>query len=149
MFPKKAVASVVGIGGMFGGIGGILINKSGGWLFDAYRSAGIAKGWAQAKTGLLGDYLNQILALKLHNRHGISIDLNLVELGSLPKEVATQLKAINPGAFASLEQAQATIVHGEMKTAYAIMFAVCAVAYLVAWAVMKLLVPRYKKIENL
>jgi len=149
MFPKKAVASVVGIGGMFGGIGGILINKSGGWLFDTYRSAGIAKSWAQAKTGLLGEYLNQILALKLQNRHGIPIDLNLVELGSLPKEVATQLKAINPGAFASLERAQATIVHGEMKTAYAIMFAVCAVAYLVAWAVMKLLVPRYKKIENL
>jgi ACS family hexuronate transporter-like MFS transporter len=29
------------------------------------------------------------------------------------------------------------------------MFAVCALAYLVAWTVMKVLVPRFKKIENL
>jgi ACS family hexuronate transporter-like MFS transporter len=36
-----------------------------------------------------------------------------------------------------------------MKTAYGIMFAVCALAYLVAWTVMKVLVPRFKKIENL
>ena len=149
MFPKKAVASIIGIGGMFGGIGGILVNKSGGWLFDAYRGGGIAKAWAQARTGALGDYSSQILALRLQNKHGMPIDLNLVELGSLPKDIVTQLKAINPDAFASLKQAQTTIVQGEMKTAYAIMFAVCAMAYLLAWIVMKLLVPKYKKIENL
>ena len=44
---------------------------------------------------------------------------------------------------------QTTIVQGQMKTAYAIMFAVCAVSYLIAWVVMKTLVPKYKKIENL
>jgi MFS transporter, ACS family, hexuronate transporter len=44
---------------------------------------------------------------------------------------------------------QTTIVQGEMRTAYVIMFAICALAYLVAWVVMKVLVPRYKKIENL
>ncbi len=149
MFPKKAVGSVTGIGGMFGGFGGILVNKSGGWLFDAYRWGGIAKTWTEAKAGVLGDYLNQILALKLENKHGTPIDLNLVEFGSLPKEVATQLQAINPDAFAQLKQMQTTIVQGEMKTAYVIMFAVCALAYLVAWSVMKFLVPKYKKIENL
>jgi MFS transporter, ACS family, hexuronate transporter len=149
MFPKKAVASIIGIGGMFGGFGGILINKSGGWLFDAYRGGGIAKAWVEAKTGAFSDYLHQILALKLRNQHGMPIDLNLVELGSLPKDIATQLKAINPDAFAALKQMQAAIVQGEMKTAYAIMFAVCAVAYLVAWTVMKLLVPKYRRIENL
>lgn len=149
MFPKKAVASVTGIGGMFGGIGGILLNKSGGWLFDAYRGGGIAKAWAEAKAGALGEYLGRILALKLQNRHGVPIDLNLVELGSLPNDVAASLKALNPDAFASLRQMQATIVQGEMKTAYSIMFAACALAYLVAWTVMKLLVPKYEKIENL
>ncbi|MBN1606931.1 MAG: MFS transporter [Polyangiaceae bacterium] len=149
MFPKKAVASVTGMGGMFGGLGGILINKAGGWLFDAYRSDGIAKAWAQAKTGASGDYLSQILALELQNRHGIPVDLNRVELGSLPKEIVTQLQAINPDALAALQQMQAAIVQGEMKTAYSIMFAVCAVAYLVAWTVMKILVPKYRRIENL
>ena len=149
MFPKKAVGSVIGIGGMFGGFGGILINKSGGWLFDAYRYSGIAKTWVEARAGALGEYLNQILALKLVNQHGTTIDLNLAELGSLPNGVVTQLQAINPNAFTQLKQLQTTVVQSEMKTAYGIMFAVCALAYLVAWTVMKVLVPRFKKIENL
>lgn len=77
MFPKKAVASAVGIGGMAGGIGGFIINKSAGALFDYYKS----------------------------------------------------LDAIYTG--------------------YAIMFGFCAVAYLLAWGVMKLLVPKYKPITDL
>ena len=40
MFPKKAVASVVGIGGMAGAFGGIAINKIAGWLFDYYEALG-------------------------------------------------------------------------------------------------------------
>ena len=40
MFPKKAVASVVGIGGMAGGLGGVLVTKLGGGLFDHYKAAG-------------------------------------------------------------------------------------------------------------
>jgi MFS transporter, ACS family, hexuronate transporter len=149
MFPKKAVGSVIGIGGMFGGLGGILINKLGGWLFDAYRSTGIAKTWTEAKSAELGNYLNQILELKLQNKHGSPINLNLAELGSLPGDVANQLQAINPNAFAKLKQMQTAIVQGEMKSAYVIMFALCATAYLIAWFVMKFLVPRYRKIENL
>jgi MFS transporter, ACS family, hexuronate transporter len=149
MFPKKAVGSVTGIGGMFGGFGGILVNKSGGWLFDAFRHDGIANTWTQVKAGPLAVYLNQILSLKLVNSHGTPIDLNLVELGSLPKDVIAQLQGINPTSFAQLKQLQTALVQAEMKTAYAIMFAVCALAYLVAWIVMKSLVPKYKKIENL
>ena len=34
MFPKKAIATVTGIGGMAGGLGSFLINKSSGVLFD-------------------------------------------------------------------------------------------------------------------
>ncbi len=77
MFPKKATASVVGIGGMAGGIGGVLVTKIGGALFDHYKAL------------------------------------------------------------------------GHIETGYTIMFAFCAVAYLIAWAVMKSLVPKYKPITDL
>ncbi len=40
MFPKKSVASVTGIGGMAGGIGGILVTKVAGYLFDHYKALG-------------------------------------------------------------------------------------------------------------
>jgi ACS family hexuronate transporter-like MFS transporter len=77
MFPKKAVASVVGIGGMAGGIGGVLITKLGGALFDHYKAL------------------------------------------------------------------------GHIETGYTVMFVICAVAYLIAWMVMKALVPKYKPITDL
>src|SRR5690606_12057105 len=75
LFPKAAVASVVGIGGMAGGIGGVVITKVAGALFDHYKAL------------------------------------------------------------------------GHIETGYTIMFAFCAVAYLVAWVVMKALVPKYKPIS--
>ena len=77
MFPKKAVGSVVGIGGMAGGLGGVVMSKLGGALFDHYKAL------------------------------------------------------------------------GHIETGYTIMFAICAVAYLVAWLVMKSLVPKYKPITDL
>jgi ACS family hexuronate transporter-like MFS transporter len=77
MFPKKAVGSVVGIGGMAGGLGGVGMSKLGGALFDHYKAL------------------------------------------------------------------------GHIETGYTIMFAICAVSYLVAWAVMKSLVPKYKPITDL
>jgi ACS family hexuronate transporter-like MFS transporter len=40
MFPKPAVASVTGIGGMAGGLGGILISYLAGILFDHYKALG-------------------------------------------------------------------------------------------------------------
>lgn len=77
MFPKKAVGSIVGIGGMAGGIGGVLITKLSGALTDHYQAL------------------------------------------------------------------------GHIETGYTIMFTICAVAYLVAWAIMKSLVPKYKPIIDL
>jgi ACS family hexuronate transporter-like MFS transporter len=77
MFPKKAVGSVVGIGGMAGGLGGVVMSKLGGALFDHYKAL------------------------------------------------------------------------GHIETGYTIMFAICALAYLVAWSVMKALVPKYKPITDL
>ncbi|HMQ06022.1 MAG TPA: MFS transporter [Saprospiraceae bacterium] len=77
LFPKKTIASVVGIGGMAGGIGGVLTTKAGGALFDHYK-------------GL-----------------------------------------------------------GTIETGYTIMFTFCAVAYVLAWALMKALVPKYRPINEI
>lgn len=77
MFPKKAIGSVVGIGGMAGGLGGVLITKLSGALTDHYKEL------------------------------------------------------------------------GHIETAYTIMFVLCAVLYLVAWVIMKSLVPKYKPITDL
>jgi ACS family hexuronate transporter-like MFS transporter len=67
----------VGIGGMAGGIGGVLVSKAGGALFDYYK-------------GL-----------------------------------------------------------GHIQTGYTIMFSFCAVAYIIAWIIMKILVPKYKPIVGI
>ncbi|HUB27644.1 MAG TPA: MFS transporter, partial [Tepidisphaeraceae bacterium] len=75
MFPKKAVASVIGIGTMAGGIGGVIIQQLQGYLRDTF-----------AKTP---------------------------------------------------------------HTGFMIMFTICALSYLVAWIIMKALVPRHKPITDL
>lgn len=149
MFPKKTVASVTGIGGMAGGLGGILITKSSGWLFDGYRHAGIAKSWVEAQAQNLGGYIEQIKSLSLINTHNDSINLDKIELGSLPAEVVQQLRAVDPGMFEQLRAIQAPIVQGNMTIAYTIVFVYCALAYLIAWAVMHYLVPKFKKIEGI
>ena len=41
MFPKKAVATITGIGGMAGGIGSLIIQFAAGWLFDYSKTTGI------------------------------------------------------------------------------------------------------------
>jgi len=76
MFPKNSTASVTGIGGMFGALGGILLT-------------------AVVQKGMFVHY-----------------------------------RAIH-----------------QIETAYYIMFAICASAYLIAWLIMHFLVPRMKRIE--
>lgn len=75
MFPRRAVASVTGIGGMAGAFGGILIARLAGRLFDHYKAL------------------------------------------------------------------------GHIETGYYIMFIICGLAYLTAWGVMHLLVPKFKPIN--
>jgi len=147
MFPAKAVGSVTGIGGMAGAMGGITVNESAGWLFDLYRASGIAKSWVAAQANNLGGYVEKIKSMELINKHGDLLDLNKVEIGNLPKEVATQLQAIDPGMFEQLKHLQSPIVQGHMTTAYTIVFAFCATAYLIAWFVMHALVPKFKRID--
>ena len=75
MFPTKTVASVIGIGTMAGGIGGVIIQMLAGRLTDAFKET--------------------------------------------------------------------------PQTAYLIMFIICALSYLIAWSLMKTLVPRHKPITDL
>jgi ACS family hexuronate transporter-like MFS transporter len=149
MFPKKAIGSVVGIGGMAGGIGGVIISKLGGWLFDSYKAAGIAKSWVEAKANGLGDYVARIQGMSLTTKYGDKVNLDKIDLAGLSKEVTEQLKTVDATAFDKLLQLQKPLVHSEMAVSYTIMFAICAVAYLIAWSVMKALVPKYKPITDL
>ena len=75
MFPKRAVASVTGIGGMAGAVGGILISKCAGVLFDHYKAL------------------------------------------------------------------------GDIRIGYGIIFMICATAYIIAWTIMNIMVPKFKKID--
>lgn len=81
MFPKSAIATVIGIGGMAGGLGSFVIQKGAGMLFT------------------------------------YSGETNMQFMGFEGKPAG-----------------------------YAIVFIVCAVAYLIGWIVMKMLVPKYKVI---
>jgi ACS family hexuronate transporter-like MFS transporter len=97
MFPKKAVGSVTGIGGLAGGIGGVLVQQLAGRLTDHFKSVGEIAANAQH---LVGD-------------------------------------------------AAQAMIQSHVQTAYAIMFCVCASAYLLAWIIMKILVPKFKLITDL
>ena len=81
MFPKSTIATIIGVGGMAGGVGSFLINLCAGRLFDYAGATG------------------------MH--------------------------------FMGFEGKPA---------GYFIVFCICGVSYLIGWCIMKLLVPKYKKI---
>ena len=87
--------------------------------------------------------------MKLLNKYGDTINLEKTDLTNLSKEVADQLKAVDASAYEQLLALQKPLVLAQMSTSYAIMFTICAVAYVIAWVVMKRLVPKYKLITNL
>ena len=113
MFPKRAIATITGIGGMAGGIGSFIINKSSGVLFDYSH-----KTW----TTVDGVPFLQKFPQFMNDR--------------IPDDF-----------FAELEKSGAVVIDG-INTGYMIIFSICAVAYLIAWAIMKTLVPTYKVIKN-
>jgi ACS family hexuronate transporter-like MFS transporter len=85
--------------------------------------------------------------LDLVSKYGDKIDINKVELGSLSSDVAAQVQTVDPVLFDRLLHLQKPLVLAEMTTAYTIMFSFCAIAYIIAWVVMKSLVPRMKAIS--
>ena len=82
MFPKSTIATIVGIGGMAGGISSFLINMGSGRLFD------------------------------------YAAQTNMKFMGFEGKPAG-----------------------------YFIIFCICAVAYLLGWIIMKILVPKYKPVD--
>jgi MFS transporter, ACS family, hexuronate transporter len=147
MFPKKTVGSVTGIGGMAGGLGGIVVNKASGWIFDGFRSTGIAKSWVEAQAQNLGEFVEKIRSMTLYNKYNDVIDIDKVALTNLPAEVVEKIQSVDPALFIQLKDLQTPIVQGSMMTAYTIVFVFCALAYLMAWSVMHFLVPKMKKVE--
>ncbi|MEE1944643.1 MFS transporter [Pedobacter sp. KR3-3] len=149
MFPKRAIGSVVGIGGMAGGLGGVLITKIGGWIFDSYAHKGIAESFAKFKELGNTNFINQISSLQLLSKYGDKVNIATTQLSKLPKEVAEKVKGVDPTLFDQLLAIQKPLVQSNMTVGYTIMFAYCAVAYLLAWFIMKSLVPKYKVINDL
>lgn len=113
MFPRRAIATITGIGGMAGGLGSFLINKGSGVLFDFSH-----KTWTT---------INGIPFLSKYPQY--------------------TTERIPDDFFENLKKSGATISDG-IDTGYMIIFSICAVAYLIAWFIMKSLVPHYKVIKD-
>ena len=147
MFPKKSIASVIGIGGMAGGFGGVIISKIGGWLFDSNKIAGIKQSMDQATAKGMGAFLDQIKLVKLVDKYGDTIDITKKAVTDLSKDLQAKLEVLDPVQFSQFLTLQKQVVMASMSTSYSIMFSFCAVAYLIAWSIMKLLVPKEKQVR--
>ena len=85
--------------------------------------------------------------MKLLDKQGALIDLAKKEIYSLPADLQTQIQQLNPEGFTQIVSLQKQWVHASMNTAYTMLFAYCAIAYLLAWSIMKMLVPREKLVN--
>ena len=74
------------------------------------------------------------------NGRGIPVDFHEKEQKSALEVVMTKIGGWVFDYYKSIN---------DIHTGYMIMFAICALAYLVAWSVMKTLVPRHKEITDL
>ena len=149
MFPKKAIGSVTGIGAMSGGIGGLIIQQLSGRLNDAYRSRGITESWIQAKSQHLETAVAKLKEMALTPVDSKN-NLDIRTLAELPKQVTEKIvHTIGQTDYNSLVVIQKSTVQPQLGHAYMIMFVICAFAYLIAWLLMKGLVPKHKPITDL
>jgi len=148
MFPKRSIATVVGIGGMAGGLGGVVVSKVGGWLFDSYKLKAVNATWSSATNTGFSDYLNKVVSLNVTDKKGILVNVAQKDWSNLTKDIQAKLQAVDPSQYELFIHIQKEAVRGSLTTAYSMMFAFCAVAYLIAWSIMKSLVPK-EKIINL
>lgn len=125
MFPKKAVGSVTGIGAAAGGLGGVLFQVLAGRMEDMYRIKGVMKAEAE---GLV----QAVSSMKLE-------DVKIADVSTV---------VVDPGNVDMIQRAS-DLIANNVSVAYGIMFGICSVAYLIAWAVMKLLVPKHTPITDL
>jgi ACS family hexuronate transporter-like MFS transporter len=76
MFPKEAVSSVVGIGGMAGAVGGILFPMLVGYLLDSYKAGGNLSGGYNVLFTLCGfTYLIALSIIHYLTRDGKKVEL--------------------------------------------------------------------------
>jgi ACS family hexuronate transporter-like MFS transporter len=147
MFPKRSIATVIGMGGMAGGMGGVVVSKIGGWLFDAYKLKGIQQAIESASLNGMQGYMDKIKSISLLDAKGELIYLVNKEWSNLPANTLEKLQTIDPIQFEKFSQMQKLNIHDSMSLAYGFMFIFCAIAYLLAWRIMKWLVPREKLIN--
>jgi len=94
--------------------------------------------------------VQKVQSLHLLNKDGKYIDLNHVSLIDLSKDSSKKIIAvIGQSDWDTLFAIQKATVQPELGNAYMIMFAVCALSYLIAWSMMKLLVPKFMPINDL
>src|SRR5690606_1403228 len=124
MFPKKAIATVTGIGGLAGGLGSFFINIYSGKLFDHAET-----NWSQV--------------------NGENLVTRFPELANVESKKAffEQQGVANIEEFLKQLAAQGQTVVNGIDKGYMIIFTFCAVAYLIAWCIMKILVPRMKPVK--
>jgi ACS family hexuronate transporter-like MFS transporter len=80
MFPKEAVSSVVGIGGMAGAVGGILFPMLVGSLLDSYKGAGNLSGGYNVLFTLCGfTYLTALAIIHYLTRDGKKVELREIQ----------------------------------------------------------------------
>jgi ACS family hexuronate transporter-like MFS transporter len=80
MFPKEAVSSVVGIGGMAGAIGGIFFPVFVGYLLDSYKAAGNISGGYNVLFTLCGiTYLVTWIIIHLLTRKRSAVSLTEIQ----------------------------------------------------------------------
>ncbi len=147
MFPKRSIATVIGMGGMAGGMGGVVVSKIGGWLFDAYKLKGIQQTIESASFNGMQGYMDKIKSISMLDANGELIYLVNKEWSNLPANTLEKLQTIDPIQFEKFSQMQKLNIHDSMSLAYGYMFIFCAIAYLLAWRIMKWLVPREKLIN--
>ncbi len=147
MFPKRYIGSVIGIGGMAGGMGGVVVSKVGGWLFDAYKLKGIHHAINQASEKGLTLFLQKVETLNSIDAKGVVVKLTEKEWSHLSDKVVQSIQTLDPVQFEQFSILQKQLIQQEMTIAYGYMFAFCAIAYLLAWSIMKSLVPKEKLIN--
>ncbi|MES2431300.1 MAG: MFS transporter [Bacteroidota bacterium] len=132
MFPKYAIATITGIGGMAGGLGSFLINKGSGKLFDFTQTS-----WSTVGGQPL---LEKYPALANEETAKTFLAEQSATMGTKIGNVEELLKALTKSGV--------EVANG-INTGYMIIFGICAVVYLIGWVIMKSLVPKYKPITDL
>ena len=135
MFPKSTIATITGIGAMAGGIGSFLINKGAGMLFTKAAGAFTMPG---------NNTVYELSAKSIKEVTGIEY--------LRPEDLTSN--EVTQAMVAKVQEIGGTIVEAPMEAlgfegkpaGYMIIFCICAVAYLLAWCIMKSLVPKHKPI---